>query len=95
MRLLNGFLRAASDSLDTRSSAWSAFLDTVVECSAWDMLRNILELVRPALPLSIGRSKIFGVSKSWASAITQGINEHSQDIASILIHWGASFSSES
>ncbi|KAF8605670.1 hypothetical protein BDV93DRAFT_521494 [Ceratobasidium sp. AG-I] len=87
VRLLNGFLGASSASPETHSSTWSALLDTVVEYSAWNMLRNILELVRPALPRSINHSKLFDVSKSWASAITQGNNEHSQDIASVLIHW--------
>lgn len=80
--------------METRSNTWSSFLDTIVECSAWDVLRNILESARLPLPLSINHSKIFDVSKSWASSIAQGSGEHSLNIASVLIHWGAFHSSE-
>jgi hypothetical protein len=90
--LLSGFLAAPSISTDLRLSTWTMFLQTTIQSSSFELLRDMLDSVQFSLPQPIDQQELYDVCKSWAADIVQGAEEHLPELLSILGHWGMLYS---
>ncbi|CUA69442.1 E3 ubiquitin-protein ligase listerin [Rhizoctonia solani] len=86
--LMNGYLNAPTILEATRNEVWNGFLSACARAPAFEVLRNVLNLVEITIAPTLEEdASIYSISKSWALDLAKGNTVHNPDLVSLITHW--------